>query len=372
MKNNTLSLVICIVFVCLIPQASHPCTTFCLDSREQLVVGKNYDWVVDDCLVIVNKRGVKKTAVISHIEVSSDQPASWTSKYGSLTFNQYGRELPIGGINEVGLVVQSVRLETTKYPASDSRAAISDVPWKQYLLDSFSTVEEVIASDLQIRIKTPRGITGLHFLVTDRTGKCAVIEFIDGKMVYYTNEKMPVKVITNSNYLEGIEFWKLGKLPKHDPYRSVDRFVSAANMLKSYDTKMPAVEYAFEILENVAVGEIEEIDGVKVRSIGVTTEFSMVYNIKNFRIYFRTLENKKIRSINLNSFDFSCKSPVKILDVQADLSGDVTKKFIDYTQQINRKLIGNAFKKTSPFTSIPEVALDAISRYPETTICTNK
>jgi choloylglycine hydrolase len=26
----------------------------------------------------------------------------WTSRYGSITFNQYGREFPSGGINEKG------------------------------------------------------------------------------------------------------------------------------------------------------------------------------------------------------------------------------------------------------------------------------
>ncbi len=68
------------------------------------------------------------------------------------------------------------------------------------------------------------------------------------------------------------------------------------------------------------------------------------------------------------SFDFSCKTPIKVLEIQADLSGDVTKKFINYTQQINRKLLGN----TTPLLNLPEDVLDKLSKYPETTICTNK
>lgn len=369
MKNLLLFSVIWIICLCLIPQSSHSGTIFCIDKGDQLLVGKNQDWIVDDCLILINKRGVKKTAVISHTQASSDQPASWISKYGSLTFNQYGREIPAGGINEAGLVVQSAALKETKYPASDNRAAIGAGPWQQYMLDNFNTVEEVIESHSKIRIKDPQGTPGRHFFVTDKMSNCAIIEFIDGKMVYYANEKMPVNVITNSTYSKSIEFWKRGKLPDHDPYRSVDRFVSTANMLKNNDPKKSAIEYAFEILQNVSLGEIEEIDGVKVRSFGVATEFSIVYDIKNLRIYFSTLENQNIRSINLNSFDFSCKKPVKVLDIQSDLSGDVTKKFIDYTHEINRKLVSNAFKKTLLF-YMPDEAIDAISRYPETTICT--
>jgi penicillin V acylase-like amidase (Ntn superfamily) len=193
-------------------------------------------------------------------------------------------------------------------------------------------------------------------------------------MVYYTKETMPVKALTNSKYAKSIKFWKNGKLPKKDQYRSVHRFVSAANMLKNYDpkTSKSIVDYAFDFLKNVAVGGI---DGTKVRSRGQATQLSIVYDIKNLRIYFRTLANQNIRYINLKSFDFTCKTPVKVLDVQTDLSGDVTKNFIDYTQQINRKLIENTFRKAyliPALSGMPEKALDAISRYPETTICTDK
>ena len=145
-------------------------------------------------------------------------------------------------------------------------------------------------------------------------------------------------------------------------------------MLKNYDpkTSKPIVDYAFDILKNVAVGGI---DGMQGQYYGITTQWSIVYDIKNLRIYFRTLANQNIRYINLKSFDFSCKTPVKVLDVQTDLSGDVTKNFIDYTQQINRKLIENTFRKAyliPALSGMPEKALDAISRYPETTICTDK
>jgi penicillin V acylase-like amidase (Ntn superfamily) len=231
----------------------------------------------------------------------------------------------------------------------------------------------VIASDSHLRI-TPNSPPKFHFFVSDSIGNCAVIEFIDGKMVYYTKETMPVKALTNSKYARNIKFWEKGKLPKYDFARSVHRFVSVANMLKNYDpkTSKPIVDYAFDILKNVANGGI---NGVQGQYYGITTQWSIVYDIKNLRIYFRTFANQKIRYINLKSFDFSCKTPVKVLDIQTDLSGNVTNNFIDYTQQVNRKLIGNAFKKVSvhPEASVmPEEALDAISRYPETTICTDR
>jgi len=267
------------------------------------VFGKNADWIVGDWLVIVNKRDVSKTAQLGP-KWDKKQPASWTSKYGSITFNHYGRESPTGGMNETGFVIELMALPATKYPTPDSRPSIFIEQWIQYQLDNFSTVEEVIASDSLLRI-TPNP-PPLHFLVSDRIGNCAAIEFIDGKMVYYTKETMPVKALTNSKYAKNIKFWKKGKLPQYDFARSVHRFVSVAKMLNNYDpkTSKPIVEYAFDILKNVANGGI---DGVQVQYYGITTQWSIVYDIKNLRIYFRTLANQNIRYINLISFDFLVK-----------------------------------------------------------------
>ena len=85
------------------------CTTFC--SREPLLFGKNYDWSLGEGLLIVNKREVQKEAL------TEDRPARWTSRFGSVTFNQYGREFPNGGMNERGLVVELMWLDETEYPA---------------------------------------------------------------------------------------------------------------------------------------------------------------------------------------------------------------------------------------------------------------
>ena len=101
-----------ILLLSLTPQSSHSCTTFCLDKGDQLVFGKNQD-SIDNGLMIVNKRGVLKTAMVNDKEPGVSQPVSWTSQYGSVTFNRFGRELPFGGMNEAGLVVEQMTLFET-------------------------------------------------------------------------------------------------------------------------------------------------------------------------------------------------------------------------------------------------------------------
>ena len=88
------------------------CTTFCLRDGGRIVFGKNYDWSVGDGLLIVNKRGVARRA-----DAAGDpRPASWVSRYGSVTFNQYGRDFPSGGMNERGLTIELMWLDGSRYP----------------------------------------------------------------------------------------------------------------------------------------------------------------------------------------------------------------------------------------------------------------
>ncbi len=92
-------------------QTARACTAFL---QEDLLAGKNYDWHLDHGLLIVNKRGIAKRALLLN---PAEKAAEWVSKYGSVTFNQYGREMPNGGMNEAGLVVETLMLPSTQNPA---------------------------------------------------------------------------------------------------------------------------------------------------------------------------------------------------------------------------------------------------------------
>src|SRR5215470_5207291 len=83
------------------------CTTFCLKNKGEMLFGRNYDYMFGDGMIMVNKRGVVKVSTSE----APEKPAQWTSKYGSVTFNQYGRENPMGGMNEAGLVIELMWLD---------------------------------------------------------------------------------------------------------------------------------------------------------------------------------------------------------------------------------------------------------------------
>jgi choloylglycine hydrolase len=332
---------------------AYACTTFCIGDDEQLVFGRNYDWNIGVGLVMVNKRGLSKTALTFPTEVA----ARWVSKYGSVTFNQYGREFPTGGINEKGLVVEQMWLEETKYPARDERPALTSLTWIQYQLDSCKTVDEVVATDSKLRII--RDDAPLHFLICDRAGQTAVIEFIDGKMKVHRAKELPYKALANSAYEESLSYLKNcrgfggDKVIAADSMASLDRFAKAVRGIEQYRAgkQGDAITQAFEILKEVSQGE--------------ATRWSIVYDVKKLTVHFKTGKSRMIKSLHLRDFDFRGKTPCRVLDIDCNVTGDVHSRFLDYTTEINRKLIHDSWKSTSWLKDTPDAILNMVAAHPD-------
>ena len=115
--------------------------------------------------------------------------------------------------------MSTMYLQETRTPAVDNRHALESGLWMQYLFDTCGSVEEVIASDKLISNTS----TVDHHIVCDREGKCAVIEFLNGKTVFYTDKTLPTRVLTNSTYEKSIKTREQRKDPKYfqnlKPYR---------------------------------------------------------------------------------------------------------------------------------------------------------
>jgi choloylglycine hydrolase len=326
------------------------CTTFCLRDEGRILFGKNYDWNVGDGLLVVNQRGLARTAGVE----DDQKPASWVSRYGSVTFNQYGRDFPSGGMNEAGLVIELMWLEGSRYPAPDARPAVDVLQWIQYNLDSHATVAEVLSADQKVRIA---GDVPLHYLVADRKGQVATVEFLDGRLVAHTGKKLPVAALTNSTYRDSESFRQAKAKGSAQPgNNSLDRFAHAAARVEAFDgRKGDAVAYAFETLDQVAQGSY--------------TKWSIVYEIDRARVHFRTQGNRAVRSLSLAGLNFDCGQPVRVLSLDAKVSGDVARHLVPYTRKINDSLVHASFSKTPFLTSVPNAEIQRLVAYPEAAVC---
>ena len=301
MKNVFL---LCIMYV--LSSAAFGCTTFVLKNDSSLLFGRNLDWYSDDGVAVVNKRNVQKEALV----FPPEQSTTWTSKYGSVTFNQFGKEFPFGGMNERGLVVE-LMVVPGQFPALDNRTAVNELQWVQYQLDNCASIEEVIATDSKIRIQMIS--QNLHYLVCDSSGNAVVIEFTLSGMKVYRDEKLPIVVLENDPYQTSLKKRKL---------KQECRFLTASNMLSVLSPKTntkESIRYSFDVLDKV------KLDG----------SWSMVYDIKAKSIHFITGSNPIRRLIQMNSFDFSCQSASLLYDLARRDAGNVLTKFISYSRQLN-------------------------------------
>jgi choloylglycine hydrolase len=186
-----------------------------------------------------------------------------------------------------------------------------------------------------------------------------VIEFLEGKMVAHKTEEMYVAALANSPYAESLEYLNQfrgfgGQKSIPQTTASRDRFARAAYGVKLFQVGKgdDIIGQAFKILENV--------------SQGPATRWSIVYDLKNPAVQFRTSTSPDIKTLALKDFDFSCERPCRVLDIDTKEPGNVYERFVDYSLEINKKLIFESWKTTEFLKDTPDAVLNLLAVYPDT------
>jgi penicillin V acylase-like amidase (Ntn superfamily) len=349
--------IIALLFIILYSSFSFACSTFLLSKNGRHYFGRNYDWISGNGMVVVNARSVTK----SPFNPPGERSISWTSKYGSVSFNQFGKEFPHGGMNEKGLVVELMWLDETKYPEADNRVGISELQWIQYQLDNCATIDEVIATDKVIRINR-NDAAPLHFLVADEKGQAATIEFINGKMIVHKGKDLPFPVLTNTVYNDAVQRLKTKPATQWTSFgdNSIDRFGTACRMIQQYqqdNNNADPVDYAFSILSNVAQGDY--------------TKWRIVYDITGRQVHFVTNNNQQRKSFSLGDFDFSCTNTPVALKMSNNATGLVAKHFAPLNYSLNKVIIEQSAKESQSHVKIPPSTLAGIAGYFNQVQCKN-
>jgi hypothetical protein len=76
-----------------------------------------------------------------------------------------------------------------------------------------------------------------------------------------------------------------------------------------------------------------------------------------------------VRWIDLGPLDFSCSTPVRVIDINTQLAGDVTSRLAEYTLDANRALVGASFSQTEFLRKVPAETLDQVARFPDQLRC---
>ena len=132
---------------------------------------------------------------------------------------------------------------------------------------------------------------------------------------------------------------------------SLSRFLIVADRIAAFQptSAESAVEYSFETLARAS----QEATGGSV-----TTAWSIVFDAENMRVHFRTHMNPQIRTIDFGRLDFSCSSPAQMLDVHAEMSGDISDDLPQYSHGAN---LDHVFASLEEFDiDIPPVLVRAL------------
>ena len=305
-----------------------------LGKDQQVVTGRSMDWNEDmKTNLWAFPRGIKRDGGLG------EGSLQWTSKYGSVVASVY-EGATADGMNEKGLVANLLYLAESEYPpASDHRPGVCISAWTQYVLDSFATVDEVVAGLKSetfkvVPVEAPNGAQGnVHLSVSDPSGDSAIFEYVNGKLVIHHGRQY--QVMTNSPIYEKQialnEYWSEigGTVMLPGTNRAADRFARASfyiNACKQSADPREAVAAVFSVMRNVSVPiGISTKDQPNIAS----TLWRTVSDQKTRVYYFEDTRSPSLVWVNVDELDLKEGSEPRKLTLAGnpDLAGNQSGHF---------------------------------------------
>lgn len=302
---------------------SKACSALIFNKKTSSTVGVNLDWKYREGALVVHPRNI---TMVSNVDNHQYHPLMWKSRYGSVVFHGGNRFKPgpsADGMNEKGLTASILVLKSSRYQAKDEVPALNTTEWVQYVLDNFATVQEVIdgSAEYQLLPGTYRDVVlNVHLVVNDAEGNSAVLEYLNGALVVHTGESFTTPVVTNTDYASALALLDDDTKTFPGGYDSNSRFIRAAHYIKrlpGFIADEEHIAYAFNGLSDVA----------QAPGTASPTQLSMVFDIPNRTIYFRSVNEAAIRIVSLDKLNFNKITDTLALNAYQHFSGDIVGEF---------------------------------------------
>ena len=337
-KKTTLAKALAAVIMAAGAQQAAACTGITLHAADGACVpARTIEWGGSDLAsrYVIVPRGHRQT---SYVPGGAKQGMEFTARYGYVGLAVEQEEFVAEGLNEAGLSAGLFYFprygEYEPYSEAVRTTSIADLQLVSWILGSCKTVDEVKAAVAGAHVVAvdPRASTA-HWRFTDATGRQVVLEITDGKARFFESS---LGVLTNSPGYE----WQLTNLNNYvnllpgtaaqnnlgaltltsfgagsgflglpGDVTPPSRFVRAAlyqTATPLADTADEAVRQCFQILNNfdIPIG-IETARGQQPADLPSATQWTSATDIRNGRIYYRTMRNSAIRCIDLRAIDFA-------------------------------------------------------------------
>ena len=162
------------------------CTGFAaLNKENDLVFGRNFDWHRHPAMILFTDPADAYASVsmvdISYMGYGADFP-----QIGDRQDLLRAPYLPFDGMNEKGLAVGMMAVDYADGGTDPSKMTLEDLDVIRLLLDYAATVEEGIALLGNYNVLFEE--VPLHYMLADRQGNAAVLEYLDGQLTVVRNE----------------------------------------------------------------------------------------------------------------------------------------------------------------------------------------
>jgi len=328
-----ISALIVVVLICTLCRESIACSAFVLNKGQECVMAFNENWPGEaQGYVLINqpgrqKRGVTESELWVTKELKSDSDIRWTSRYGSITFNCFGKDLPVFGVNEKGLMVAELAWGQQK-PGKllPGEKPIVWLAWEQYILDQFATVDEAL-NDIS-KSKLGVQVDSHEFFLSDAKGNSGVVLCDNqGTFRVFRGKTMKHPLVCNGfpeTDPDQLKAYKaFGGKEEMTSFRNFGvsdfgrRYANGIHLLEAYNPKAHcAPAYAWMMLEVLNPGD-----------------WRLVYDAKARRAAFCTIRNPKVKWVNFGDIKFGADKPTLILDVQTEFEGDALSRFVPLTSE---------------------------------------
>ncbi len=339
MKQKLLiTLWVILTLITFLPRELKACTGITLKAKDgSRIVARTIEWGGSNLnsQYVVVPRGYTQQ---SYIPGSTTGGMTFTARYGDIGLAVEQEQFVAEGLNEAGLSAGLFYFpQYGKYEAYDPKenaSNIADLQLVSWILGSCKTVDEVKESIKKVHVIgiDPRASTA-HWRFADTTGRQIVLEIINEKPIFYENE---LGVLTNSPSFD----WQMTNLnnyvnliPGMAPSQQLDgvtlasfgngsgflgipgditppsRFVRAAfyqATAPQQETGQQTVIQCFQILNNfdIPIG-IEFAPNLPPVDIPSATQWTSATDMTNRIIYYRTMYDNAIRSIDLRKINFA-------------------------------------------------------------------
>lgn len=221
-------------------ETAFACTCFStLNAQGELLLGRNFDWQNRATLLLFThpRDGYASVSMVDLAYLGYRTRGPSLLERARLWSTPYW---PFDGLNEQGLAVGMMAVPSAQPSQDPQKVTVGSLLAMRLVLDYARNVDEALSLLGNYNIDF-RGGPPLHYLIADRSGSSAILEFVEGRMNVLRNTD-PWQVATNFT-LSGTSF-PLDRAPCWRYQKAYDALSGAAGRISE--------EEAMSILANVS------------------------------------------------------------------------------------------------------------------------